>query len=88
MRLKHPDSRLFICRECGCKNLVGRVASKPAPPTVVGDGGDDSLHPLSKAERFQQIRQRLDRNTRAYTKLRELIESDRRLLKSMLDRRR
>ncbi len=88
MRLQHPVSRLYICRECGCRNLVGRVEAKPQPPTVVGETGDGSRHQLSKAERLRQIRHRIERNTRAYVKLRELIDSDRRLLKSLSERHR
>ncbi len=85
MRLKHPDSRLYICRECGCRNLVSRqttpsVAS--APPVEVGGHLD-----ASPEARRREIEQRIERNQRACLKLKEMIDSDRRLLKSLNEHR-
>ncbi len=81
MRLKHPNSQLYICRECGARNLVKRAPS-PAPqssPTPIR-----SQQPSrSPAERYREIQQRIVRNKRAYVKLRAMIDSDKKLLERM-----
>ncbi|HFD87079.1 MAG TPA: hypothetical protein ENJ35_05340 [Gammaproteobacteria bacterium] len=74
MRIQHHDSRLYLCPECGTKNLILH------PPAHVDDRkGSPAVC------RYHEVRQRIARNRRAYVKLREIIESDQRLLKHLSD---
>ena len=85
MRLKYPGSRLYVCRECGCHNLVSRQAIPSvatAPPVRVG-----SRPTVSPEVRRRELEQRIERNRRVCLKLKTLIDSDSRLLKSLSEQR-
>ena len=86
MRLKHPDSHLYICRACGCQNLIETSSESKAAAKLRQSGNHAPVEVTSKAERLHQIKLRIARNKRAYIKLREIIESDQRLLKVMSER--
>lgn len=81
-RLRYPDSRLYICRDCGARNLIDHSSAES------GAAAKQSSDRLSEAEleRRRFIENRLERNTRALIKLRELVRSDRRLLKYLSNR--
>ena len=75
-RIQHRDSRLYVCPECGTKNLI---LHKPAHRHASDSAGAES----SAVSRYHEVERRIARNRRAYVKLREMIESDRRLLKHL-----
>ncbi len=83
LRLKYPNSKLYVCRDCGCRNVVSRVPKNVTSRPPVDVGKAPVAPGPTPDERIQEIQQRIERNRRACLKLKELIKADERLLESL-----
>ncbi len=83
LRLKYPNTKLYVCRECGCRNVVSRAPRTESKSRAVAVGDTPVPPQPAPDERIDEIRERIERNRRACLKLKELIKADERLLQSL-----